>query len=115
MGHAVPLPGPVGDQAAVLRGGGKYACVWLGPQSLVCSSGIAPLWTRCSTSAPEPYLSGVRRSYSADLVADAVRMKDLTGVTDVNVSPLYFCGLLKRHNKVALTGEYTDEIFPTMM
>ncbi len=48
-------------------------------------------------------------------MADAVRMKDLTGVTDVNVSPLYFCGLLKRHNKVALTGEYADEIFPTMM
>lgn len=48
-------------------------------------------------------------------MADAVRMKDLTGVTDVNVSPLYFCGLLKRHNKVALTGEYADEIFSTMM
>lgn len=43
-------------------------------------------------------------------------MKDLTGVTDVNVCPLYFfCGLLKRHNKVALTGEYADEIFSTMM
>lgn len=43
------------------------------------------------------------------------RMKDLTGVTDANVSPLYFCGLLKRHNKVALTGKYADEIFSTMM
>lgn len=48
-------------------------------------------------------------------MADAVRMKDLTGVTDVNVCPLYFCGLLKRHNKVALTGEYADKIFSTMM
>ena len=38
-------------------------------------------------------------------------MKDLPGMTDVNASLLYFCGLLKRHNKVALTGECADEIF----
>ena len=47
----------------------------------------------------------------ADLLGDAVRMKDLPGMTDVDASLLYFCGLVKRHNKVALTGECADEIF----
>lgn len=47
----------------------------------------------------------------ADLLEDAVRMKDLPGMTDVDASLLYFCGLVKRHNKVALTGECADEIF----
>ena len=46
-----------------------------------------------------------------DLLKDAVRMKDLPGMTDVDASLLYFCGLVKRHNKVALTGECADEIF----
>lgn len=47
----------------------------------------------------------------ADLLGDAVRMKDLPGMTDVDASLLYFCGLVKQHNKVALTGECADEIF----
>ncbi len=47
----------------------------------------------------------------ADLLEDAVRMKDLPGMTDVDASLLYFCGLVKQHNKVALTGECADEIF----
>lgn len=47
----------------------------------------------------------------ADLLEDAVRMKDLPGMTDVDASLLHFCGLVKRHNKVALTGECADEIF----
>ena len=38
-------------------------------------------------------------------------MKDLPGMTDVDASLLYFCGLVKQHNKVALTGECADEIF----
>ena len=32
-------------------------------------------------------------------------------MTDVDASLLYFCGLVKQHNKVALTGECADEIF----
>lgn len=32
----------------------------------------------------------------ADLLEDAVRMKDLPGMTDVDASLLYFCGLVKR-------------------
>lgn len=47
----------------------------------------------------------------ADMLKDAVRMKDLPGMTDVDASLLYFCGLVKHHNKVALTGECADEIF----
>lgn len=47
----------------------------------------------------------------ADLLDDAVVMKDLPGMTDVDASLLYFCGLVKEHNKVALTGECADEIF----
>ncbi len=47
----------------------------------------------------------------ADLLEDAVVMKDLPGMTDVDASLLYFCGQVKRHNKVALTGECADEIF----
>lgn len=47
----------------------------------------------------------------ADMLKDAVRMKDLPGMIDVDASLLYFCGLVKQHNKVALTGECADEIF----
>lgn len=47
----------------------------------------------------------------AGLLGDAVCMKDLPGMTDVDASLLYFCGLVKQHNKVALTGECADEIF----
>ena len=47
----------------------------------------------------------------ADRLEDAVIMKDLPGMTDVDASLLYFCGLVREHNKVALTGECADEIF----
>lgn len=41
----------------------------------------------------------------------AVNAKDLPGMTDVDASLLYFCSLVAKHNKVALTGECADEIF----
>lgn len=41
----------------------------------------------------------------------AVDAKDLPGMADVDASLLYFCSLVKQHNKVALTGECADEIF----
>lgn len=47
----------------------------------------------------------------ADLLYDAVKAKDLPGMADVDASLLYFCGMVKRKNKVALTGECADEIF----
>ena len=47
----------------------------------------------------------------ADLLPKAVWMKDLPGMTDVDASLMYFCALVRQHNKVALTGECADEIF----
>lgn len=41
----------------------------------------------------------------------AVNAKDFPGMTDVDASLLYFCSLVAKHNKVALTGECADEIF----
>lgn len=47
----------------------------------------------------------------ADMLFTAVSAKDLPGMTDVDASLMYFCSLVKKHNKVALTGECADEIF----
>ena len=50
-------------------------------------------------------------SLLADLLYTAVDAKDLPGMADIDASLLYFCSLVKIHNKVALTGECADEIF----
>ena len=47
----------------------------------------------------------------ADMLYCSVDAKDLPGMADVDASMLYFCKLVKKHNKVALTGECADEIF----
>lgn len=47
----------------------------------------------------------------ADMLYCSVDAKDLPGMADVDASMLYFCKLVKEHNKVALTGECADEIF----
>ena len=47
----------------------------------------------------------------ADMLYCSVDVKDLPGMADVDASMLYFCKLVKKHNKVALTGECADEIF----
>ncbi len=47
----------------------------------------------------------------AALLPAAVIARDLPGMTDVDASLMYFCRLVKEHNKVALTGECADEIF----
>ena len=46
-----------------------------------------------------------------DWLPKSLYSKDLPGMADVDASLLYFCGLVKQHNKVALTGECADEIF----
>ena len=46
-----------------------------------------------------------------DMLPKAMRAKDLPGMTDVDASLMYFCSLVKKQNKVALTGECADEIF----
>lgn len=45
------------------------------------------------------------------LLNAAVDAKDIPGMTDVDASLLYFCGLVAKHNSIALTGECSDEIF----
>ena len=47
----------------------------------------------------------------ADMLLEAVYAKDLPGMIDVDTSLMFFCSLVKKHNKVALTGECADEIF----
>ncbi len=47
----------------------------------------------------------------ADALFTAVDAKDFPGMADIDASLLYFCSLVKQHNKVALTGECADEIF----
>ena len=47
----------------------------------------------------------------ANLLYKVVDSKDLPGMADIDSSLLYFCSLVKKHNKVALTGECADEIF----
>ncbi|MBQ8038624.1 MAG: asparagine synthase (glutamine-hydrolyzing) [Lachnospiraceae bacterium] len=42
---------------------------------------------------------------------DSVDAKDMPGMTDIDASLLYFCSLVAKQNKVALTGECADEIF----
>lgn len=45
------------------------------------------------------------------LLTESMLAKDLPGMADVDASLLYFCRLVSRSNKVALTGECADEIF----
>lgn len=63
---------------------------------------------RCKTN--HTYLE-CDQSTLADALYTAVDAKDMPGMTDVDASLLYFCSLVKQHNKVALTGECADEIF----
>ncbi|MCM1283840.1 MAG: asparagine synthase (glutamine-hydrolyzing) [Roseburia sp.] len=63
---------------------------------------------RCQTG--HTYLE-CDQSTLVDALYTAVDAKDLPGMTDVDASLLYFCSLVAKHNKVALTGECADEIF----
>lgn len=42
---------------------------------------------------------------------EATRARDLPGMADVDTSLLVFCGEIRKHVKVALSGECADEIF----
>lgn len=46
-----------------------------------------------------------------DHIADATIARDLPGMADVDTSLLAFCGRIRDHVKVALSGECADEIF----
>lgn len=47
----------------------------------------------------------------ADLLGDSVLAHDLPAMADVDSSLLYFCSLVGRRHRIALTGECADEIF----
>ncbi|MEY8356395.1 asparagine synthase (glutamine-hydrolyzing) [Lachnospiraceae bacterium 54-53] len=47
----------------------------------------------------------------ADRLYDSVLAHDLPAMGDIDSSLLHFCSQVKKHNKVALTGECADEIF----
>ncbi|MFJ8064483.1 asparagine synthase (glutamine-hydrolyzing) [Psychrobacillus sp. NPDC096426] len=47
----------------------------------------------------------------ANLLEDAVLMRDLPGMADVDSSLLWFCEQIKQNHTVALSGECADEIF----
>ncbi len=64
----------------------------------------------CHYSVNHTYLM-CKEADLAELLFDAVDAKDLPGMADIDASLLYFCKLVKEHNKVALTGECADEIF----
>lgn len=82
---------------------------------------------RANAFQPErdrPYVEKMLAAYTLDhrylecgddaLVASlhpAMLAKDLPGMTDVDGSLLYFCALVREHDKVVLTGECADEIF----
>ena len=46
-----------------------------------------------------------------ELLFTAVEARDLPCMTDIESSLLYFCNLVSKNHKVALTGECADEIF----
>lgn len=46
-----------------------------------------------------------------DRLTDSVKVHDLPAMADVDSSLLYFCSLVAKNHKVALTGECADEIF----
>lgn len=47
----------------------------------------------------------------ADYLYKSVDARDLPSMADVDSSLLYFCSIVKKYNKVVLTGECADEIF----
>ena len=47
----------------------------------------------------------------ADYLYKSVDARDLPTMADVDSSLLYFCSIVKKYNKVVLTGECADEIF----
>ena len=47
----------------------------------------------------------------AENLCPAVDFRDIPGQADVDSSLLYFCGEVKKHHTVALSGECSDEIF----
>ncbi|MFK2826411.1 asparagine synthase (glutamine-hydrolyzing) [Bacillus sp. B190/17] len=71
------------------------------------------LWIR----KMQKYISSIHHSaviqndQLTDYLTEAVAMRDLPGMADVDSSLLWFCENIKKHFTVALSGECADEIF----
>ena len=68
----------------------------------------------------EAFINGAKKGYHYlecdetslfNKLLPAVDAKDYPGMADIDASLLYFCSLVSKTNKVALTGECADEIF----
>lgn len=57
------------------------------------------------------YWSVIKPEQLIDALEDSTKARDLPGMADVDFSLLVFCGDIRRHVKVALSGECADEIF----
>ena len=75
-------------------------------------------------SADGAYIEIMRKAFDTDqhltvltpedlcqVLEDATIARDLPGMADVDFSLLAFCGQIRQHTKVALSGECADEIF----
>ena len=75
-------------------------------------------------SADSAYIEIMRKAFDTDqhltvltpedlcqALEDATIARDLPGMADVDFSLLAFCGQIRQHTKVALSGECADEIF----
>ena len=75
-------------------------------------------------SADSAYIEIMRKAFDTDqhltvltpedlcqTLEDATIARDLPGMADVDFSLLAFCGQIRQHTKVALSGECADEIF----
>ena len=75
-------------------------------------------------SADSAYIEIMRKAFDTDqhltvltpedlcqTLEDATIARDLPGMADVDFSLLAFCGRIREHTKVALSGECADEIF----
>lgn len=75
-------------------------------------------------SADSAYIEIMRKAFGTDqyltvltpenlcqALEDATIARDLPGMADVDFSLLAFCGQIRQHTKVALSGECADEIF----
>lgn len=75
-------------------------------------------------SADSAYIEIMRKAFDTDqhltvltpedlcqVLEDATIARDLPGMADVDFSLLAFCGQIRQHTKVALSGECADEIF----
>lgn len=64
-----------------------------------------------NTMGTDHHWSVLTAQQLADALEDSVIARDLPGMADVDSSLLVFCGHIRQHVKVALSGECADEIF----